>query len=164
MINIFNLDKKKLLISSVPKLPMYLWPVAVYKTACVLQNYVVSLLPIFINLSFSNALHIKGVFLGNYTHYIDSFAKTLERFLTAFKSSPSEFHKKCFCAIFFLATLQAKVRSNLQHWSNCECGKIVDFGRFLCEAAAILGNMTDNAINGSLLDTLVPKLKKKDKE
>ena len=42
----------------------------------------------------------------------------------------------------------------------CGLEEIVDFVRFPCVAAAILGKIVDNVINGSLLDTLVPKLKK----
>ena len=38
--------------------------------------------------------------------------------------------------------------------------EIVDFVRFLCVVVAILGKIANNAINGSVLDTLVPKLKK----
>ena len=37
---------------------------------------------------------------------------------------------------------------------------VVDFVHFLCVAAAIWGEIADNGINGSLLDTLIPKLKK----
>ena len=49
---------------------------------------------------------------------------------------------------------------NFAYW-NLE--EIVDFVRFLCVgtvASAILGEIADNVINGSLLDTLVQKLKK----
>ena len=42
----------------------------------------------------------------------------------------------------------------------CGLVEIVDFVRFPCHAAAIWGKIADNVINGSLLDTLVPKLKK----
>ena len=42
----------------------------------------------------------------------------------------------------------------------CGLEEIVDFVRFPCVAAAIWGKIADNVINGSLLDTLVPKLKK----
>ena len=38
--------------------------------------------------------------------------------------------------------------------------EIVDFVRFLCVASAIFGEIADNVINGSLLDTLVQKFKK----
>ena len=38
--------------------------------------------------------------------------------------------------------------------------EIVDFVRFPCVAAAVWGKIVNNVINGSLLDTLVPKLKK----
>ena len=41
----------------------------------------------------------------------------------------------------------------------CGLEEIVDFVRFPCVAAAILGKIADTVINGSLLDTLVPKLK-----
>ena len=38
--------------------------------------------------------------------------------------------------------------------------EILDFVRFPCVAAAVWGKIANNMINGSLLDTLVPKLKK----
>ena len=38
--------------------------------------------------------------------------------------------------------------------------EIVDFVRFPCVAAAVWGKIANNVINWSLLDTLVPKLKK----
>ena len=42
----------------------------------------------------------------------------------------------------------------------CGWKKIVVFVRFTCVAVEILGEIPDNAMNGSFLDTLVPKLKK----
>ena len=44
--------------------------------------------------------------------------------------------------------------------STLRIGGNVDFVRFLRVASAILGEIADNVINGSLLDTLVQKLKK----
>ena len=42
----------------------------------------------------------------------------------------------------------------------CGLEEILDFVRFQCVAAAVWGKIANNVINGSLLDTLVPKLKK----
>ena len=42
----------------------------------------------------------------------------------------------------------------------CGLEEIIDFARFPCVAAAVWGKIANNVLNGSLLDTLIPQVKK----
>ena len=89
----------------------------------------------------------------------ENFAKMLARHITL-----GNFHEitpisfiKAYGFYFHVRVIFAKKTKALLE-------EIVDFVCFPCVAAAILGEIADNAINGSLLDTLVPKLEEIDDE